>query len=121
VGAFIGGLLGAFRGIRRPEREVTEREKLYRQFQLDPSPVVFSTRLAERPELHQEIIEIIKAGPPGEYVPYIGQVDHAAWGRLEWMIYVLPVGGPWDIHLAMSVRLYEEFWVPGFLDRTDDR
>lgn len=91
-----------------------------RRFQLDPSPIYFSTALAGDQEAQAEIIELIKAGEPDPMMPYVGRVNHPRYGRLEWMIYVLPDGDAWTIHQAMGVRLYDEWWSPDFLDRSAD-
>ena len=78
-----------------------------RQFQLAPSLVFFSPTLAGDKKAQGEIIKLIQAGEPDPMMPYVGRVEHPKYGKLEWMIYVLPKGGLYEIHQAMGVRLYD--------------
>lgn len=86
--------------------------EMSRDFQSDPSPIAYSPTLAEDKQAQAEIIELIKAGEPDPNMPYTGQIEHSKYGALTWMIYVLPKGGPFDIHQGMGVRLIDEWWFP---------
>jgi hypothetical protein len=93
-----------------------EHDAMYSRFRANPSPVLFSPALAPHTQEHEGIVELAQIGPTLKHMSYMGEFEHPRLGLLSWQIIVLPEGGPFDIELAMLIRVHHEIWLPDNAD-----